>query len=246
MSTLEISVKASVGALELEVSLPSFSGTLALVGPNGAGKSTLLSMLLGVRRPRSGRIVVGEAVLFDSARGLDMPIETRRLAWVPQDSGLFPHLSVRGNVEFAVDSARTEAERTSRANRANELIEELELGGLTNRRISTLSGGERQRVALARALTAEPRALLLDEPLAALDVESREDVRQFLARWLERLTIPSVVVTHDPADARMLGRTIAVLERGKVTVRGSWDDVSRSTSGFAAAFGVGAPSPRAG
>lgn len=246
MSTLALSVKATVGALELDVSLPSFSGTLALVGPNGAGKSSLLSMLLGVRRPTSGRIVVGDLVLFDSIGGVDLAIETRRLAWVPQDSGLFPHLDVRGNVEFAVGSARTEAERTSRANRASELIEELELGALSKRRVSTLSGGERQRVALARALTAEPRALLLDEPLAALDVESREDVRQFLARWLERLTIPSVVVTHDPADARMLGRTIAVLERGKVTVQGSWADVSRSTSGFAAAFGVGSGSERQG
>jgi molybdate transport system ATP-binding protein len=231
---LSAQLRARVGALRVEAEFSTGHGPLVLIGPNGAGKTSVVALLLGILPAEHARIAVDDAVLVDSERGISLPVEARRLGYVPQDYALFPHLSVRENVLFAVRSAG------GREANADTALRELGIHTLADRRPRTLSGGEKQRVALARALSTEPRALLLDEPLAALDVHARREVRAFLAATLARLALPTLVVTHDPADARALGTRIAVLEAGKLTQVGSWDALaSRPATQFVAEF-VGA------
>jgi molybdate transport system ATP-binding protein len=223
---LSARVRARVGALSLDVELATGAGTLVLVGPNGAGKSTLLSLLLGVLPVESGRVAVGDAVLLDTDAGVAVPLECRQLGYVPQDYALFPHLSVRQNVAFALASKPAAGSRAARSQRAAEMLEELGLTALADRPARSLSGGEQQRVALARALAVSPRALLLDEPLSALDVHSRSEVRRFLADCLARAAVPALLVTHDADDARLLGQRIAVLEAGRITQAGTWEELA--------------------
>lgn len=233
---LQIEASARMGALGLDVSL-EFAGTLAVVGPNGAGKSSLLAMVLGTLPVTRGRIALGEEVLVNTERRRALPLERRRLGYVPQHDALFPHLSVRENVEFALAAALPGLPRAQRRARAGEQLDALGLGALAERRTTTLSGGEKQRVALARALAAEPRALLLDEPLAALDVHARSEVRGFLAAHLERLALPTLLVTHDPADARQISGRVAALEGGRVTQVGTWEELCCAPqTPFVAAF----------
>lgn len=228
-TTLHVRCTARVGPLGIDVELDTAPGTLVVVGPNGAGKSSLLDLVLGVRPVDRGRVSIGRDVLFDTSAGIDVPLEQRRIGYVPQDYALFPHLSVHENVAFALASAPTPRDRAdARPDRIRAVLRDLALEELADRRTQTLSGGEKQRVALARALSVNPRALLLDEPLAALDVHSRDQVRGFLAGYLRKAGLPTIVVTHDAADARRLGDRIAVLEAGRITQSGSWDDLARS------------------
>ncbi|MFO7179718.1 MAG: ATP-binding cassette domain-containing protein [Pseudomonadota bacterium] len=238
---LRIRVTARLGRITLDVALDCDAGPLVLIGPNGAGKSSLLSVVLGALPVETGRIAIGDDVLLDTAEKLDVPIERRRIGYLPQDYALFPHLSVRENIEFALASAEPRLSRTERRRRVEAHLDELGLGPYAQRSTQSLSGGERQRVALARALSVSPRALLLDEPLAALDVHSRGEVRTFLAQYLARVALPTIVVTHDPADARQLGRRIALLEEGRITRVGTWAELSanpgpRFVSEFVAAL----------
>jgi molybdate transport system ATP-binding protein len=232
---LTVDVRATIGALPLAVALATDGGPLIVVGPNGAGKTSALLLALGVLRPAAGRIVLDSDVLFDSATGTDVAAEDRRIGYLPQDYGLFPHLTAAANIEFAL-GCRGGA-RAGHRDRARALLADLEIGSLADRRPATLSGGERQRVALARALAIEPRALLLDEPLAALDVGARRAVRGFLAATLARLGLPAIVVTHDAADAVALGDRIAVIESGRLVQTGSLADLRAApASPFVAAF----------
>ena len=225
---LEARLSGRVGTLELEVELRVPAGRLVVVGPNGAGKTSLLSFLLGVLRPTRGSISVAGRPLFDAERGIDVPTERRGLGYVPQDFALFPHLDVAGNVEFALLCREPRLAPSERAGRCATVLRELGVSELGGRDVRTLSGGERQRVALARALATEPRALLLDEPLAALDIPARREVRDFLARCLGTLALPTLIVSHDARDARLLGERIAVLESGRVTQLGTWDELRAS------------------
>jgi molybdate transport system ATP-binding protein len=238
-SGIEVAASARIGPLALELEL-TVHGTCVLVGPNGAGKSSALRMLLGVVRPDRGRIAVAGRVLYDGASRIDVALEERRLGYVPQDYALFPHLNVRDNVAFARPSAPGEAACRAHAERIAQLLAALQLEALADRDVTQLSGGEKQRVALARALSVEPHALLLDEPLAALDVHARAEVRAFLSEYLRTLSIPSLVVSHDAADARALGTQIAVLETGRIVQRGSWSELrARPASAFVAQFVAG-------
>ncbi|WP_437969176.1 ATP-binding cassette domain-containing protein [Sorangium sp. So ce260] len=223
---LRARVTARVGRLRVDAEIETGEGTLALVGPNGAGKTSLLSLLLGVLPVERGRVEVGGAVLLDTDAGVDVPVERRGIGYVPQDYALFPHLSVRENIEFAVRSDASRRSDAARAARVDAMLGDLGIAEHEGRRTQTLSGGEQQRVALARALSVSPRALLLDEPLAALDVHSRREVRAFLAGTLRALALPTIVVTHDASDARLLGQRIAVLEAGRVTQAGTWEDLA--------------------
>lgn len=225
---LSICFAASVGGMRIQVDLDTAPGTLVIVGPNGAGKTSLLDVVLGARAVEQGRITVGGTVLLDTQAGVDLPVEDRRLGYVPQDYALFPHLSVRDNVTFALRSARPALGRAARLDEATALLREVGLEAVADRRPRTLSGGEQQKLALARALSVAPRALLLDEPLAALDVHARRELRAFLRRHLERAALPTVIVTHDPDDARELGHRIAVMEVGQITQVGTWADLQRS------------------
>ncbi|NUQ75202.1 MAG: ATP-binding cassette domain-containing protein [Polyangiaceae bacterium] len=222
---LRVQATARVGRMLLDVTLDC-DGSLVLIGPNGAGKSSLLSLVLGVLPVERGRISIGDEVLIDTALNIDVPIERRRLGFLPQDYALFPHLSVRENVDFALASANPGLPRAERRRRVEAHLDELGLRPYADRSTRMLSGGEKQRVALARALSVAPRALLLDEPLAALDVHSRSEVRTFLAAYLKRVALPTIVVTHDAADARQLGQRIAVLEGGTITQVGTWQELS--------------------
>ena len=212
MLDLELEVVRDGFTLDAQLSLGP--GPTALVGPNGAGKSTLLRALLGAVPVRRGRIVLDGRTLLDTAREVAVPAEDRRVAWVPQDYALFPHLTVLENVAFGSPGPAGRA-------RALEVMEQLGLTPLASRRPGALSGGECQKVALARALGGEPRALLLDEPLAALDADTRETTRTRLAETLCRLAIPSLVVTHEMRDVLALGGPVVLLEAGRVRSTGA-------------------------
>lgn len=237
MTALQVVLKGRVGTLPIDVTLETGGGALALIGPNGAGKTTLLFMLLGIRQPQSGRIVVDGATLLDTSTGVNVAVEDRRLGYVPQSYALFPHMNVLENVEFAVACGTGNQNRHFRRTQAETLLNEFGLTELRARRTTDLSGGEKQRVALARTLAARPQALLLDEPLAALDALSRREVRTYLGAYLKKLKLPSIVVTHDPEDASALGDCVAVLESGRIVQLGTWQDLrQRPASAFVEQF----------
>lgn len=213
---LEVELQGTIGELTIELALTASSGPTVIVGPNGAGKTSALMMILGALAPAKGRVALDGVVVFDRARDIDLPVERRGIGYLPQRDALFPHLDVLGNVAYGL-AGWPRAERTRRAQAA---LGELGLEALSARHPDQLSGGEAQRVALARALAPAPRALLLDEPLAALDVSLRRDVRSFVAAHLRRLAIPTLIVTHDRADAEAFGGDVIVVERGRVVQRG--------------------------
>lgn len=192
---------------ELDLDAPS---TLVLFGPSGTGKSTVLRCLAGLERPDRGRVVARDETWFDADRGLEVPPQRRRLGYLPQGLALFPHLDVRANVGFGVGAA------PDRAARVDELIARMGLGGLEDRRPGHLSGGQQQRVALARALARRPRLLLLDEPLSALDMPTREALRGELRALLAAAGVPAIVVTHDRSEAIVLGDQVAVMAGGRI------------------------------
>jgi ABC-type sulfate/molybdate transport systems ATPase subunit len=181
---------------------------VALVGPSGAGKTTVLRAIAGAVRPAEGRISLGERVLLDRARRIDLPPEARRVGYVFQEYALFPHMTVRRNVAFGG------------AERADELLGRLGIAHLAGARPPEISGGERQRVALARALAAAPQVLLLDEPLSALDAHTRDRVRGELRALLRELGLPALLVTHDFEDAAALADRVGVVVAGRVLQAG--------------------------
>jgi molybdate transport system ATP-binding protein len=184
----------------------------AVMGPSGAGKTSLLDAIAGLRVVASGRIAIGDDVLVDTAAGVRVPPQRRRVGYVPQDAGLFPHLSVRENVLFGAREATNEVAHA---------IEVLEIGPLGGRYPASLSGGEKQRVALARALATRPRLLLLDEPLAALDVSLRERIVPYLLRIRDEWATPMLYVTHNVGEARALAGEILLLDGGSVEAQGA-------------------------
>jgi molybdate transport system ATP-binding protein len=196
-------------ALRVEASLPS--GVTAILGPSGAGKTSLLESVAGLRPRATGRVVVGGDTLLDTGRGLSLPPERRRVGYVPQDAGLFPHLSVLGNVRFGARADRGAVEAA---------IDTLEIRPLLDRPPATLSGGERQRVALARALATRPRLLLLDEPLAALDVRLRDRVLPWLLRVRDEWALPCLYVTHNVGEALAAAAHVVALRDGRVEAAG--------------------------
>lgn len=221
-----VTLRMSLGDLELDVDLEGGEEPVALIGPNGAGKTTLLRTIAGAYRPDAGLIRVGDADLFDSGRGLDLPPDERHVGYVPQGYGLFPHLSVAENVAFGLRAARSAAGPQDRRAAATALLERVGCAHLAARSPRTLSGGEQQRVALARALAVEPRMLLLDEPLAALDARARRAVRAYLAEYLGKRRGPALVVSHDQRDVRALGGPVCVIEDGRVVQRGSAEELA--------------------
>jgi molybdate transport system ATP-binding protein len=209
--------------------------TVAILGPNGAGKSTILAVIAGLLRPDAGRAVLDERVLFDIGRGgasrVWVPPHARGTALLAQDPLLFPHLSAIDNVAFGPRSAgaRRAASRAS----ARQWLEEVDAVALADRKPAQLSGGQAQRIAVARALAAEPSLLLLDEPMAALDVAVAPTLRQMLRRVLKDRT--AVIVTHDPLDALVLAKRIVVVEDGRVVEDGPTQQVlAQPRSPFAA------------
>jgi molybdate transport system ATP-binding protein len=214
---MEVSLRLPLARFPLEVEARFTSASVAVMGRSGSGKTSLLEALAGLRRGARGRVAVAGQVLLDSAAGVDVPPEARRMGYVPQDSLLFPHLTARENVRFGV--------RKGRPSRVDEAVALLELEPLLQRYPATLSGGERQRVALARALATDPALLLLDEPLAALDVALKERVLPYLLRVRDEARVPLLYVTHQLGEARVLAQEALLLEAGRVRAIGPADSV---------------------
>jgi molybdate transport system ATP-binding protein len=223
--SLQAGVELRLGRLDLAVELAVGTGELVvLLGPNGAGKTTLLRALAGLVPLDRGRVVLDGEVLEDTAAGTWVPTERRPIGFVFQDYLLFPHLSALENVAFGLRArglARAEARR-----RAAAWLDRVGLAGHAGARPRALSGGQAQRVALARAMVGEPRLLLLDEPLAALDATTRTVLRRELRRHLASFDGTRLLVTHDPLEAIALADRLVVLEGGRVTQTGTPDQVS--------------------
>ncbi len=221
----QITLSLDVGDFTLAVELQGEGGAVAVVGPNGSGKTTLLRAIAGAVPTESAEIRIGERVLASSERSIARPIEERSVGYVPQGYGLFPHLSVLDNVAFGLSTGSRRLPRGERRAKARAMLERLGAAELEKRSVGELSGGEQQRVALARALVIEPSLLLLDEPMAALDVRHRRAVRAFLAERLERWGRPALIATHDVRDAVALGARLVVLDEGRVVQQGTVDEV---------------------
>ena len=191
-----------------------------LFGPSGAGKTSVLRCLAGLDRPSAGRIEFDGRVWFDAAERTWVGPQARQVGYLPQGFALFPHLSVAGNIGYGVDGGGA-----LRRARVSEVVELLGLGGLEERRPHELSGGQRQRVALGRALARRPQLFLLDEPLSALDMPTREELRTELRRLLIELAVPTVMVTHDRSEALTMADQLALMIDGRVRQVGAVDEV---------------------
>jgi molybdate transport system ATP-binding protein len=209
---IELRVRKTLREFTLEVDLAFEPGVTLLVGASGAGKSTLLRIVAGLDRPDTGRVALGRRVLHEGR--IDVPAFRRDVAYVFQEYALFPHLDVLDNVGYGL--AAHGASRAAQRSAAGAWLERLGIAALATARPRALSGGERQRVALARALAWKPRAVLLDEPFAALDETLRVRVREELRGTLATLDVPVVLVTHDESDIATFGGPIVRLERGQV------------------------------
>jgi molybdate transport system ATP-binding protein len=208
---IELALELPLARFRLVVEATLGSGVTAIMGPSGSGKTSLLEALAGLRPKARGRIVLGEATVLDTGAGRNEPPERRRCGYVPQDAGLFPHLTALGNIRFG---ARGDAGRVDNA------IDTLGVSDLLDRHPASLSGGEKQRVALARALATEPRLLLLDEPLAALDVGLRERILPYLLRIRDEWKVPMLYVTHNVGEALALADEVVLLRDGSVEAQG--------------------------
>ena len=200
----------------LEVDFTTTSERLVLFGPSGSGKTLTLQILAGVVTPDEGRIIVGDRVLFDKEKNINIPARHRAIGYVPQDYALFPHLSVTDNVGFGLPSRWVRGPSPEDRRRVAEFLGIFELTNLRHGLPQDLSGGQRQRVALARALIRRPSLLLLDEPFSALDALLRAKMRQELLKAQERFAIPLILITHDPEDVAALAETVVVYENGRV------------------------------
>src|SRR6202171_3332484 len=224
--TLEARVRAGVGAFELDVQLAVAAGELvAVLGPNGAGKTSLLRALAGLLPLSAGRVTLDGVVLEDPVEGIRVPSERRPIGLVFQDYLLFPHLSVLENVAFGL-RARGMA-RAAAIDEARRWLDRVGLPAEGDRRPVSLSGGQAQRVALARALATSPALLLLDEPMAALDVSTRVELRRDLRRHLESFRGVRLLVTHDPVEALAMADRLVILEQGRVLQSGSPAEVTQ-------------------
>jgi molybdate transport system ATP-binding protein len=210
MDSLAFSFRLARRHFDIDVALRVEAGeTLALIGSSGAGKTSILRVVAGLQRPAAGRITLGEEIWLDTQLRRAVKAERRRVGFLPQDYGLLPHLTVERNVAFGARGRQT------------ELLERLRISHLAKARPAALSGGERQRVALARALARDPRVLLLDEPFAALDAITRTEVRDELARLLQALDLPALIVTHAFDDAAALADRIGVIDAGRLLQLGA-------------------------
>jgi molybdate transport system ATP-binding protein len=223
---LDAHVVATRGVFRVDVPLEVGAGeVVAVLGPNGAGKSTLLRVLAGLHPLAAGHVRLGDRTIEEPRHGVRLPAQARGVGLVPQESLLFPHLRVRDQVAFGPrhrGAGRAEARRE-----AQTWLERTGLAELADRRPAELSGGQARRVAIARALAARPGLLLLDEPLAALDVRAVMELRTFLRRHLAGVGVPTVLVTHDALDALVLADGLVVLDGGRVEQSGPPSEVAR-------------------
>lgn len=197
------------------------SPVVGLFGPSGAGKSTLLGMIAGLIKPNAGHLILDGEYLFDSKRGIDIPLHQRRIGTVFQDSRLFPHLSICDNLNYGFNLVPQKNRRLG----FTQIVELLEIGPLLTQKPHQLSGGEKQRVALGRALLTSPRLLLLDEPLASLDARLKQQILPFLRRVKDEINIPMIYVSHAIDEILYLTSQIIILEHGQLLANGNFHDI---------------------
>ena len=206
-------------ALEAKFSIPP--GVTMLFGASGSGKTTLLRCIAGLIRPDSGQIKIGEQILFDSDAQVDVPVRQRRVGFLFQNLALFPHLSVVKNIEYGLDGL----DRTHAQQRTEEIFKSFRISGVRNQKPSEISGGERQRVALARTLVTDPRVLMLDEPLSALDYVTQSQIIEDLRAWNAARNIPILYVTHSQREVFALGERVISFENGRILSQGTPQEV---------------------
>jgi len=218
---IDVDIERRLGAFALAVRFAIDVPVVGVFGHSGAGKTSVVDSIAGILTPDRGRIVVNGITLFDSAQGIDVAVDQRRVGYVFQDPLLFPHLDVRANLHYGL-RLRAAAERIVEP---TQVIELLGLQTMLRRRPTTLSGGERQRVAIGRALLAQPRILLMDEPLSALDLARRGEILDYIERLRTALRIPIVYVTHSIAEIARLADAAVLLDGGRCVAAGAVGDV---------------------
>ena len=213
---LALEVEKQLGAFALAVRFQIAGGVTALFGPSGAGKTSLVNMIAGLLKPDRGCIVLDQTTLFDAAKTVNVPPHRRQIGYVFQEGRLFPHLSVRQNLDYG----RRMSGRPRDPTEFERIAALLGIAHLLQRRPRMLSGGERQRVAIGRALLMRPRLLLLDEPLASLDAGHKGEILPYLVRLRDEAAIPMVYVSHIAAEVRQIATTVVRLDEGHVTAAG--------------------------
>lgn len=219
--SFSISIRHRMGGFSLDVAFDAPKGVTALFGRSGTGKTTVVNAVAGLLKPDAGYARIDDVTLFDQAAGIWLPVHKRRLGYVFQDARLFPHMTVEENLAYGAKAQRRDMSKAQK----DRVIDLLGIGDLLARRPARLSGGEKQRVAIGRALLADPKLLLLDEPLAALDDARKAEILPFLERLRDDAQIPILYVSHSIAEVARLATTVVVLEGGHVARAGAMADV---------------------
>ena len=228
---LQLTLRTAERVFELHTRFTATAHRTALMGASGSGKSTVLMAIAGLTPSVRGHVRIGPHALLDTARGIDLPARARRVGMVFQDYALFPHMTVAQNLMFGVHRLGQRPDDAQQA-RVDALMRQFDLVRLRDALPRHLSGGQRQRVALARALATEPQLLLLDEPLSALDAPLRVRLRRELAEMLDRVQVPTLLVTHDPQDVEALAQSVIHIDNGRVVEPGSSAASSALPTGF--------------
>jgi molybdate transport system ATP-binding protein len=213
---LTVDIEKKLGEFSLNAKFESESGATVLFGPSGAGKTSVINMIAGLLKPDRGKIALDGEILFDSAARINVPASRRRIGYVFQEGRLFPHLSVKHNLDYG----RWMGGHADDPAAFTHAVELLDIGPLLDRRPGKLSGGERQRVAVGRALLMRPRLLLLDEPLASLDAARKADILPYLERLRDEAKVPIIYVSHDAGEVRRIASRVVRLDGGRVTATG--------------------------
>jgi molybdate transport system ATP-binding protein len=213
---LSVDIEKRLGDFHIKVAFESKGSVTALFGSSGSGKTSIVNMIAGLVKPDRGRIALDDTVLFESAARVNVPVYRRRIGYVFQEGRLFPHMSVAANLDYGrrmSGLARDDGEQ-------RRIVELLDIGHLLDRRPGKLSGGERQRVAVGRALLMRPRLLLLDEPLASLDIARKREILPYLVRLRDEAKVPMVYVSHHPGELRRIATAVVWLDGGRVMKSG--------------------------
>jgi molybdate transport system ATP-binding protein len=213
---LRVDVSKQLGEFVIEAAFASEGRVTGLFGASGAGKTSLINMIAGLLKPDRGAISIDGEVLDDTTARIHIPAHRRRIGYVFQDARLFPHLDVRQNLDYGRRMNRLAHDPAN----LDRVVDLLDIGKLLDRRPGKLSGGERQRIALGRALLAQPRLLLLDEPLGSLDDERKAEILPHLVRLRDEANVPMVYVSHDADEMRQLATQVVMMRRGRVTAFG--------------------------